>query len=118
VKQNNEVEEYALIDAEQAFESAVGEEDGVTFADNIRSLCDGSTNVDSFLGALVEKAINNGRGDESGSVADLFQGGDTISFILRCSGDGAGSNISFAPSTKTLTASNTSNTGNNTAGTK
>ena len=112
---NNEVEEYALIDAEQAFESAVGE-DGVTFADNIRSLCDGSSDVDSFLGALVEKAINNGRGGESGSVADLFQVGDTISFILRCSGDGAGSNISFAPSTKTLTASNTSNTGNNTAG--
>jgi hypothetical protein len=112
---NNEVEEYALIDAEQAFESAVGA-DGVSFATDILSLCDGSSDVNSFLGALVEKAINNGRGGESGPVSELFQAGDTLSFILRCSGDGLGGSINFADSAKSLPRSNNVDTGDNTAG--
>lgn len=112
---NMEVEEYALIDAEQAFEAAVGA-DGVNFANDILTLCNNSNNVDSFLGALVEKAINNGRGGESGDVKDLFQAGDTISFILRCSGNGDGGPINFADSAKSLPGNNHVDTGDNTAG--
>lgn len=110
---NTNVENYNTINSQEKIISAVGS-NGINYATDILNLCDTSNDVNSFLGKIVKQAIDNGRGNSSGPVSELFQTGDTISFIIRCSGDGANGDINFRASTKTLSGDITSNTGLNT----